>query len=82
MYDIYEKPIDSAFAGHGIESLVVKDGIIRAHVRGWEDPSVVDNDFEPILKGKPVGKRGKGWRKLSGENLENAQAWAGDMVNP
>lgn len=80
MYEIYEKRIHSDFAGTGIESLIVKDGIIRAHVRGWENPQVVDNDFKSVLKGKPVGKRGKGWRKLSGSNLENAQAWAEDVV--
>lgn len=80
MYTIYSKPINSPFAGPGVESLVVKNDTILAHVRGWDNPQVVDDTFEPTLKGKPVSERGRGWRKLRGEALENAQAWAVDVV--
>ncbi len=80
MFDIYEKQIKSAFAGAGVQSLIVKDGIILAHVRGWDNPKVVDNSFEPVLKGQPVNQRGAGWRRLSGTTLDNAQGWARDMA--
>lgn len=80
MYDIYERRINSAFAGNGTLSLIVKDGIILAHVRAWDNPQVADDDFKPALKGQPVARRGKGWRKLSGFEAENAQGWAGDVV--
>jgi hypothetical protein len=79
MFDIYEKEFTDSFAGRGKEWLVVKAGTIKAHGLAWDDPSV-DCDFDDRLTGQPVSKRGKGWRKLTGFALENAQGWAVDMV--
>lgn len=80
MFDIYERRIKDDFAGEGTESLVVKDNIIVAHVRGWDNPHVVDKNWKGPLVGKKAGKRGDGWRKLRGSALENAQAWAKDIA--
>ena len=79
-YDIYEKEIKDAFAGAGIESLIVKDDTILTHVRGWGNPSVVDDDWQAPLAGKPVKAKGRGWHKLRRSRLRNAQAWARDRV--
>jgi hypothetical protein len=79
MYDIYSRPVRDNFVGGGLETLIVKDGIILEHVRGWDDESVYDN-FRGPLKGKLINQRGRGWRKLSGFEAENVQGWAGELV--
>jgi hypothetical protein len=79
MFDIYEKRIDDEFAGQGLECIIVNNGVVIGHTRGWENPSVQDN-FMPSLVGKPVGERGKGWRKLRGLELLNTQSWAEDVL--
>ena len=55
MPDIYERKIQDSFAGQGTESIVVEDGLIVGHTRGWNDPSVQDS-FKPSLVGQPVQK--------------------------
>ena len=80
MYDIYEKEIKDAFAGPGIETLIAQDNVILAHTRGWSDPTVIDDDWQAPLTGKPVNARGKGWHKLRRTRLRNAQAWARGIV--
>lgn len=82
MYEIYEKKIESAFAGEGLETLIVKNNVVLAHCRGWDNPYVKDNwnHLAQPLVGKPISKRGKGWRKLMGFALENAQPWARDTL--
>ena len=79
MFEIYDKSIASDFAGYGIESLIVQNGVILAHVRTWDNPQVVEDDFKATLTGKAVAERGNGWRKLQGQKAENAQAWAKDI---
>ena len=80
MYDIYERSINHPSAGHGIESLIVRDGVIVAHVRGWDNPQIVDTDFDAPLKGQPAYVRGQGWRKLRRADAEPLQGWAGKMA--
>ncbi len=81
MLDIYVKKTFEHFAGDGAETIVVDDGVIVAHVRGWENPAVVEEGWQPSLTGQPVNKRGKGFRKLRGFQLENSQCWAEDVVS-
>jgi hypothetical protein len=81
MYDIYDKRIEDGFAGSGTESLIVKDGIILAHNRGWDNPSVVAKNWSAPLQGQPIKATGKGWTKLRGFQAENAQPWARDILN-
>ena len=76
MYEIYEKKINQSFAGPGLETIIVDNGIIKAHTRGWDDATVVDHNWSGPLVGKQANQRGPGWRKLTGLELENAQAWA------
>lgn len=80
MFDVYEKSISNDFAGRGTETIVVREGIIQAHTRAWNNPSVIDETWEAPLKHQPVKNRGKGWRRLRGQSLQNCQAWAADVV--
>jgi hypothetical protein len=81
MYTLYQQKIKSAFAGNGIETLVCKNGVIVAHLRGWDNPQVVDHFPNKVaLVGNAESRRGKGWRRLTGERARNAQAWAADVV--
>ena len=77
--EIYEKKIQDLFAGAGVEMIVVRDGIIQAHTCGWNNPAIVDDVWQSPLEDQPVENRGKGWRRLQGFDLENAQAWAADI---
>lgn len=80
MYTIYEAKISDEFAGDGIETLVCKDGMILAHVRGWKNQQVVEN-FKGNLTGKPESRRGKGWHKLTGLNALCHQTWAAELID-
>ena len=51
-----------------------------AHVRGWDNPQIVDTDFDAPLKGQPASWRGQGWRKLRRVDAEPLQGWAGEMA--
>lgn len=78
--EIYEKKIRDLFAGAGVETIVVRDGIIQAHTRAWNNPNIVFDDFQSPLENQLVQKRGPGWHRLKGLDLENAQAWANDLI--
>ncbi len=80
-FTIYEKLIHSPYCGDGVETIVSdKSGKILAHTRGWDEPSVVE-DFEGLLKDTSLKNRGKGWHKLTGEELSIAQEWAWEVTN-
>lgn len=85
MYDIYEKRINSVFAGGGAECLIVKDNIIIAHCRTWDNPQVVDHwdslrqDLVGCEMTRHIWNAGN-WRKLRGLELEDTQGWASDVV--
>ena len=81
MYTLYEKKIHYAFFGDGIETLICKDGVIVAHVRGWDSPYVVDYFNDSKFIRQPVSKRGKGWRKLSVNKAIEHHAWIADILS-
>lgn len=82
MYDIYVKPINDAFAGRGAEHLIVEieTGIVLAHVRGWDDPTVVLEGWEGYLRGKHITECGRCWTPLGRDERFDAQAWALDIL--
>lgn len=77
--EIYEKKINDPFAGDGLERIVVCNGIIHLHTRGWNNPEVIDDVWQSPLENQPVEKKGPGWRRLRGFDLENARAWANSL---
>ena len=79
MYTLYESKVIDAFAGDGVETLVCEGGIILAHVCSWKNPQAIEI-FKGRLTGKPESVCGKGWRKLTGDEAANAQAWAASVV--
>jgi hypothetical protein len=80
MFIIYEKKIHSPFCGGGTESIISDESrIILAHVRAWDDGSVIEN-FSAPLKGERLSRRGRGWRKVTGERLLMAQEWAWEVT--
>lgn len=78
-FQVYIKPVSNAFAGKGQEYLIVANDIIRVHGRTWDNSDVVDV-FDNALQGQHINMRGKGWRKMIGAALEDAQAWAEGVV--
>jgi hypothetical protein len=81
MYLIYEKQIEDDFAGHGVETIITDDeeGRILAHVRGWDDPTVIDDDWQSSLVSHLIDYT-HGFRLVSLSVMENCQGWAAEMV--
>ena len=86
-YDLYEHKIHSNFAGDGIETAIVEDGVIVGLARGWDDPSVESDPVGlAVLKESIIGldidvaQAYETWTRLSPEAEENAQSWAIDVL--
>lgn len=81
MYQVYERSILSTFVGHGWESVIANEaGEILAHLRMWEDRTVVDENWQPTLVGQNVAHLSEGFREVTGFELEDSQPWARDIV--
>lgn len=80
-YDIYEKLLPAVFYGDvDKETLIVKDGLVLAHVFGWyNEPE--HGLSQGLFKGKRVEQCvGKGWSKLRGIEKDEAQGWADEIA--
>lgn len=81
MYQIYEKEILSTFTGHGLEFVIAdQDGLILAHLRTWEDRTVVGENWQPTLIGQKTDALSDDFRQVTGFELEDSQPWAKDIV--
>lgn len=79
-YDVYEKLLPVVFDGYTKETLIVKDGLVLAHVFGWyNEPE--HGLSQGLFKGKRVDQFVEsGWGKLRGIERDEAQAWAHEAV--
>lgn len=80
MRKYYVKDVNSAFNGDGQEIVAVEDDVVIDHVRVWENPTVVDDDFDPMREGDPFDLRLDGWRRAVGEEEREIDDWFYEWV--
>lgn len=73
MQQYYVKDVSSTFNGDGQEIVAVEDGVVIDHVRVWENPTVVDDAFDPMREGDPFDP--DGWRRAVGEEEREIDDW-------
>ncbi len=79
---ILQKRTESTFAGTGVETVITREGIVVAHVRGWDNAHVQDVALADSLVGKHWTQLiCDDWEALSDFELENARAWAENVIN-